>query len=82
MRHWRSPCDGVRDPGQDVRRRGSPREEPDTDGLACPFCSDDAASCGIEARAIGACILALDVAANVGVLARSEDVAVVGREGA
>lgn len=55
--------------GRDIFWCRSPGKEPDIDGLACPFCSDHAASGSIEASAIGPGVLTLNVATCIGVLA-------------
>ena len=80
--HRQPPTRRFRTPTRDVPRRSAPREEPDADRTARPFRSDNASTVGIEPIAVGSCVLALDIAASVAGLIRSECVAVAGGKGA
>lgn len=79
---WEAPAQRVRLAVPDIGRNAGVGEEPDVDGIACPFGGVDAAAGLVEAVAVGRAAVAFDGAACVGRLAWCLDVAVGCVEGA
>lgn len=74
---WETPEERARLASENISWNLSAGKEPDINSVARPFCSVDAAARAVEAMSIGRVAGAGDATADIGVLARGLNVAVI-----